>query len=261
MTSVVVLTHNNEQNIKECLDSLKFAGEIIIVDDNSTDKIPEIASSFASSTSLRASADKEKIKIFKRSLNNDFAAQRNFGLEKAKGEWVLFVDDDERVTPQLQDEILKAVDNKEGIEGFYFKREDVMWGTPLKHGETANVRILRLAKKGTGEWKRKVDETWEIKGKTATLKNPLLHYPHQTLTEFLESINSRSTLNAKVFYEEGIRTTFIDWFKPAFKFKQNYILRLGFLDGMPGFTVALLMSLHSFLVRSKLYLLWKQGDK
>ena len=103
-----------------------------------------------------------------------------------------------------------------------------------------------------------MDEVWEIRGTTNILKNPLLHYPHPTMTDFLNSVNSRSTLNAQVFYEDGKRTRLIDWFKPPLKFFRNWILRLGFLDGMPGFIMAFMMSFHSFLVRAKLYLLWKQ---
>lgn len=246
MVSAIVLTKNEEKNIKDCLETLRWVDEVIVVDDNSTDETVKIAK-------------EEGAEVYTRDLNGDFASQRNFGLEKAKGEWIFFVDADERVSPKLRAEIKKAIESPApGVKGFYFKREDILWGKALKHGETAEVRLLRLARKGAGEWRRKVDEVWEIEGNTETLKYPLIHYAHQTLNEFLTSINQRSTLNARVFYEEGKRETILDWLKPPAKFFQNWILRLGFLDGMPGFTVALLMSFHSFLVRSKLYLLWKQ---
>jgi len=95
-------------------------------------------------------------------------------------------------------------------------------------------------------------------GKTETLKNPLDHNSHSSMTQFLKSVNFKSTLNARVFYEEGKRTRLVDWLKPKAKFFQNWILRLGFLDGMEGLIMALMMAFHSFLVRAKLYLLWKQ---
>lgn len=244
MISAIVLTKNEEENIEKCLKTLLWSDEIIVIDDNSSDKTEKIA-------------EKLGAKVFKRALNRDFSAQRNFGLEKATHKWVLFVDADERVSPQLRAEIQKAT-AKEGYVGFYIRRKDFLFGKWLAHGETANVKLLRLARRGAGEWKRRVDEVWEVRGRIDTLRNPLQHFPHPTIDEFLKSINFFSTLNARVFYEEGKKTSFFDWVKPPAKFVQNFIFRLGFLDGMAGFLMALLMSFHSFLVRAKLYLLWKK---
>ncbi len=244
MITAVVITKNEEVNLERCLNSLRWCDELIVIDDFSDDKTIEVAKKF-------------NAKIFTRKLNNDYAFQRNFGLQKAAGEWVFFIDADEEVTEKLQKEIQKALLSKKA-NGFYLKRTDFLFGKELKHGETARVKLLRLAQKGAGKWQRQVDETWEITGKTEVLKNPLLHYPHPTLTSFLKSINYKSTLNAQVFYEEGKRTRPWDWLKPKAKFFQNWILRLGFLDGMEGLIMALMMSFHSFLVRSKLYLLWKK---
>jgi len=160
----------------------------------------------------------------------------------------------------LRVEIQKAIEREE-ITGYYLNRRDFLFGRWLKHGETAHIKLLRLGRKTAGKWHRRVDEVWQMIGRQETLKNPLDHYPHPTINEFLKSINFHSTLNARVFYEEGEKTRVFDWVKPPAKFFQNYILRLGFLDGMPGFTMAILMSFHSFLVRSKLFLLWKQKGR
>jgi len=160
------------------------------------------------------------------------------------------------VPPTLRTEVKREI-KKGRCEGFYLKRKDFVFGKWLTHGETGRVKLLRLAKKKAGRWTRKVDEVWEIKGKTATLKNPLEHFPHPTVSEFLKSINFYSSLNARQLYEEKKRTCLWDWGKPLAKFIQNFVFRLGFLDGMPGFLVALFMSLHSFLVRGKLYLLYQ----
>jgi len=245
MISAVVLTKNEEKNLQECLESVKWVDEIIVIDDNSTDKTVEIAKSL-------------KAKVFSHPLNNNFAEQRNFGLERAKGEWVLFVDADERVSPELAAEIKKEIKNTK-VDGFYLKRQDFFGGRALKYGETANVRLLRLGRKGKGEWRREVHEVWEIKGETEELKNPILHYPHQTLSDFIDHINFHSTLHAQALKKEGVRPSL--WriiFYPKAKFIQNYIFRLGFLDGTPGIIVALMMSFHSFLARGKLYFLWKK---
>lgn len=245
MISAIVLTKNEEKNIEECLFWLKWCDEILVINDDSTDDTVKIAEKFGA-------------KVIKHSLNESFAGQRNFGLEKARGEWVFFVDADERVSKELADEIKESI-KKDNVNGFYFRRIDNFVGKWLRHGEIGHLKILRLGRKGTGEWKRKVDETWEVKGKTKTFRSPLLHYSHPTLSGFLNSINERSTLNAREFYDEGKEVTLIEWFKPKIKFLQNYFLRLGFLDGTQGFVFAMFMSLHSFLVRAKLYLLWARG--
>ncbi len=244
MVSAVVLAKNEEENIKECLAGLKWCDEVIVVDDNSTDKTREMAKG-------------EGARVIEHPLNNDFASQRNFALKEAKYDWIFFVDADERVSPQLITEIQKKLKNTQSA-GFFFKRIDNFFGHWLKHGEIGRVRLLRLARRGTGKWLRKVDEKWVVRGKTETLKNPLEHYPHPNLTVFLESINERSTLNARVFYEEGKRITWAEWLKPILKFVDNYFFHLGFLDGVPGFVFSILMSFHSFAVRVKLYLLWRR---
>lgn len=130
-----------------------------------------------------------------------------------------------------------------------------MWGRELRHGETGNVKLLRLAKTGTGRWRRAIHETWQVTGKTGELKNPLLHYPHQTLREFIADIDWMSALHARENNKEGKRS---DLFKiiffPKFKFFDSWVLKRGFLDGTPGFMAAMIMSLHSFLAWSKLWL-------
>lgn len=246
MISAVVLTKDEEKNLQECLESIKWCDEILVIDDNSTDKTVEIAKKFGA-------------KVFIHSLNNNFAQQRNFGLQKAKGEWVLFLDADERVTPELRAEISNFQFPISNYDGFYLKRQDFWGGRLLKHGEQGQVRLLRLGKKGKGEWRREVHEVWEIKGETKELKNPILHYPHQTITEFLEHENQQSTIHAETLKKEGIKPSLFRIIaNPLGKFIQNYIFRLGFLDGTPGIIVALMMSFHSFLARAKLYFLWKK---
>nr|MBI5455569.1 hypothetical protein [Candidatus Levybacteria bacterium] len=143
--------------------------------------------------------------------------------------------------------------------GFYIKRLDVIWGKMLKHGETGNIKLLRLARKKAGVWYGKVHEQWQIDGKISELENSLIHYPHQTIDEFLKEINFYTSIRAKELYEAGVRGSLKDIIVyPKAKFILNYFIRLGFLDGIEGFIFAIFMSFHSFLVRGKLWLLWKQ---
>jgi glycosyltransferase involved in cell wall biosynthesis len=186
------------------------------------------------------------------SVNDDFATARNRGLERARGEWVLFVDSDEVVTRQLEQEIRNRT-KINNHDGYYLRRDDYFWGRKLKFGETARVKLLRLGKKTAGEWKRPVHEYWDIKN-AGELINHLQHYPHPTISEFIKSINYYSDIDAKEF-----RFKPLDLFKPLVKFFQNYVLRLGFLDFTPGLVVAFMMSLQSLIVRVKSYELTKNS--
>lgn len=252
MISAIVLTKNEEKNIKKCLKSLNWCDEIIVIDDFSNDKTVEITKKLGA-------------KVFKRELKNDFSSQRNFGLKKTRGEWALFIDADEIVDDKLRKEIslkvhppTRRIQQVQKVNGFYLKRKDKFLGKWLKYGETASVKLLRLAKKDSGAWEMSIHEVWQIKGRIGDLKNPIIHDRDMSISQFLEKINEYSSLRAKELYREKVKTNvFLIMAYPIGKFLQNYFLRLGFLDAKPGLIMAIMMSIHSFLVRSKLYLLWK----
>ena len=180
----------------------------------------------------------------------------------AKNEWVLFIDADERISPKLRQEINDFIIEEKSqplFNGMYIKRKDIMWGKLLKHGETGNIKLLRLARKDAGAWQGKVHEQWVAEGETDIFENHLVHYPHQTISEFLSEINFYTTIRAKELQSGGEKSSiFKIIFYPKAKFAQNYFLRLGFLDGIEGLVQAILMSFHSFLVRAKL---WTYLDK
>jgi glycosyltransferase involved in cell wall biosynthesis len=247
MISAVVLTNNSESVIKRCLNSLSFCSETIIIDDFSNDKTAEIAKKLGA-------------RVYQRHLDGNFAKQRNFGLRRAKEKWVLFIDDDEVVTRELADEIVQITSKFElGYSGFYLTRQDLLWERVLRYGEPGRIKLLRLAKKVAGKWQREVHEYWNIKGDTKTLKHPIIHYPHQTLSEFILSVNHMSSLHAKANQKEekgsGLFKIII-W--PLGKFINNYLIKLGFLDGTQGIVHALTMSFHSYLSWSKLWLLQRK---
>jgi glycosyltransferase involved in cell wall biosynthesis len=237
--SAVVLTKNNQASIQRTLQSLTWCQEILVIDDQSTDTTVSIAKKYTE-------------QIFIHRLIN-FSEQRNYALQQAKHQWILFVDSDEVVSEELAQEIQQAINN-ESFNGYYLKREDVFFGKRLQFGETAHVRLLRLAKKTAGEWKGTVHETWEIAGATTNLVYPLLHYPHPTIGEFLADINNYSSLVAQERIKKGET---VAWWQiimyPLGKFIQNYIIRQGFRDGTHGAVMALMMSFHSFLVKGKMY--------
>lgn len=245
MVSCVVIAKNEEKNIVDCLESLSFCNEIVVIDDNSTDRTAEIARNMGA-------------RVYNRSLGNNFSEQRNFGLQKATNEWVLFVDADETVPQELATEIISFVSGPGDYSGALIKRKDFMWGRVLKYGETGNIKIMRLGRKSKGKWFYPVHEVWQIDGKIKTLKNYLNHYPHQTIDQFLKEINYYTDIRSEELYKRGIK---INWYDliiyPKVKFFNNYILKLGFLDGLAGLIFAMMMSFHSFLVRGKLWRLYQ----
>lgn len=249
LISAVVLTKNEEKNVIDCLESLSFANEIIVIDDNSNDRTQELVENFQK--------NHQGVKFYKRSLDGDFSAQRKFGIEKSINDWIFFVDADERISSELATEISENISDDYG--GFLIPRRDFMWGRELLHGETGRIRLLRLFNKNKGSLRGKVHETWETKNRVGKLINPIKHYPHPTISQFLKEINFYTDLRAKELKDQGRKSSALAIiFYPVCKFILNYFLKLGILDGNAGLVHAILMSFHSFLVRGKLWLLWQK---
>ena len=249
MSSAVVLTKNEEENIEKCIKSLSFCEEIIVIDDNSIDKTRDLANKLGA-------------KVYERDMDKDYSAQSNFGMERASGKWVLFIDADEFVSEKLSKEIIEVVSEERGLSGYFIKRVDTIWGKELNFGESGNSKVLRLVKKGSGKWERRVHPNFNIRGKTSTLSNLLYHYPHQSVSRFIESVNRWSTWHAIANKEEGKESSiFKIIFMPIGHFVKNFIFRLGFFDGIVGFVFAVIMSFHSFLSWGKLWMLQKGYSK
>jgi len=244
MITAVLLTKNEEENIQRSLTSLLWCDEVVLVDDFSIDATIPLARRIAQG----------KLKVYQRRLGLDYSAQRNFALSHARGDWVIFVDPDEEVTMPLRQEISRILDSPDPLKGYFIQRRDVFLGRELRYGETGRSRLLRLARKRAGHWQRPVHEVWLIKGKTGKLVNPLYHYPHPSLGEFLTNINFFTEMDALELPREGKKFSLDRVFlNPLGKFLQNYIFRLGFLDGFAGLVMAFMMSLHSLIVRVKMY--------
>ncbi len=178
-----------------------------------------------------------------------FSQVRNDALKKAKGDWVLFVDDDEVVSRELSREIGLAVTNKNDT-AFYLKRRDVVFNQELKFGEVGNTKIIRLAKRNAGKFARDVHEVWEVPGKHKTLKNPLYHVKDSFVSEFIARIIQYGQLDAESLNcEKKFYNTFKLLFYPLGKFIKNYLFKQGFRDGYPGLFLALFISTQSLSVR------------
>lgn len=170
----------------------------------------------------------------------DFAGARNRLLKATKSDWILFVDTDEKVSKELMREIKML--NPKDSNGFYIKRKIIFLGK-----EIGDDKVLRLGKKGFGIWKRKIHETWDIKGKIGNLNNYIIHNTATNLHSYIQKMNNYSDIHARENANEGKRSSLFNIiFYPKVKFIQN------FFQGR-GFVFSVLQSLHSFLAWAKLW--------
>jgi len=243
--TIAILARNEEANLRALLPTLKFATEILVIDDTSTDKTYAVAKKYGAKCSIH-------------SLKGNFAQARNFALKESRNDWVLFLDADEKIDSTFINWIEKVTPTSD-ITAYRFGRQDWFWGKPLFHGEVGKALVTRLVRKGEGKYLRPVHETWETIGKIANAPVSITHYPHPTINEFLEHINFYSSLNANYWHSQkkAIGPLAI-FFYPLGKFIWLYFIRLGIFDGARGFVYAFMMSFHSFLSRAKLYILNRQ---
>ena len=245
MISAIILARNEEKNLEELIPSLSFCDEVIVVDNDSTDKTADVAKKMGAHLISNSSTN--------------FSTLRNTAQKKAKHEWILFVDADERISKLLQDEILAVVNAESSHVAWYIPRIDIFWKKEVKYGELLGARlkgILRLVKKDGGKWQGNVHEIFVPKGSTGTLKEHIIHHSHAGIADFLDTVNIFSTRRAEELYKSGTRLWALHIVAiPFAKFFYTYVLLGGFLDGARGFVYSFMMSFHSFLTRSKVYLL------
>jgi len=239
--TTIILSKNEENTIERAIRSVLLFSKVLVIDDYSTD-----------TTALKA--QKMGATVLKRNLSDNFAAQRNYGLHKAKTNWAFFLDADEIVTPSLRKAIGKAI-AKDGYDGYYVRRQDIWKGKKLAYGEWGKIYLLRLGKVSKGRWHNKVHEVWNIEGKISKLNTSILHYPHETVHLFISHISFHSKLHAMQKSRKNNNNLILKViFYPIFKFGYNYIVKMGYKDGIHGFIYSILMSFHSFLAWSTFYL-------
>lgn len=250
MLTGIILAKNEKKQIESAISSLKFCQEVIVVDNESNDKTASIAK-------------KAGARVIK-STGNGFSKHRTKGMEAAREEWVLFVDADEHVSPELESEILTRI-KSEKYAAYRIPRIDIFWGKKLRYGEVkeaATKGIIRLMKKGSGTWEHAVHEEFVTTAKVGRLREHLVHNAHSGVTDFLHDINSYSTIRAEELYTKSERISTKDlMIKPFGKFIYTYFILQGYRDGSAGFAYSFMMSFHSFLVRSKVYLLQEGATK
>lgn len=242
--SVVISAYNEEKKLKACLESVKWADEIIFVDNSSTDQTPQIAKQYT-----------KKIYTQKNDpLSIDL--QKNLGIEKATSDWILILDADERVTPELKEEIKNIINLSPNtypltpISAYWIPRKNIIFGKWIKHTGWYPDPQLRLFRKGTGKFQQKhVHEPLHIEGKTAHLKENLLHENYDTVTQFIQKHTNYAANEAEEKINQGYQFNWRDAIRfPLQEFLSRYFAREGYKDGFHGLMLSFLMACYHFMI-------------
>lgn len=238
--SVVIITGNEENNIKDCLQSVTWAHEIIVVNSESSDNTVKIAREFTENVYTQKWLG--------------YAKQKSYAISLAKNEWVLSLDADERVTKELADEILNYDLEKTGFSAFRMKRENYFIGKKINECGWGNDYQLRLFKKSRTKLnERLVHEGFIVDGEVSNLKNSIIHYSYRNLKDGFDKINIYSSLESEEKHSRKNITTFKILFYPVLAFLQHYFIRKGIKDGKHGLMVSLMHAITKLQVQMKIW--------
>lgn len=240
--SVCIITFNEEDRIRDCLESVIWADEIIVVDSYSVDRTVEICKEYT-----------DKVFLHKWS---GFVEQKNYAIDKAKNNWVLCVDADERVPDELADEINEELGVQDiKYNGFFLRRHSYYLGRLLNYGGWYPDYKLRLFRKDKGRCKGiNPHDKVEVQGTKKYIKKEIIHYPYRSIADQLKTIDNYSTLFADEMIRSGKKFNMLQMFiRPPTRFLETYIWKKGFLDGLPGLINILIASFYVFLKYLKWY--------
>ncbi len=242
--TVIVPCKNERLNIRPCIESFyQIADEILIADSGSTDDTIAIAEEF------------DKVRVISRvyGTSGDF---KNWAIPQASNEYVLIMDADERVTPQLADEIVLELSRGPLYDGFWIRRENHFMGFKQKHGDARTDKVLRLFHRDRGRYVGPSDhgEVEVSTGRVGTLQNKMQHFSVWGYDMFFQKFHRYTTLQAEQWHEERKDTSYFKLLiRPMFRFFREYILQLGILDGKVGLQQAWIAAFYSYMKQARLW--------
>lgn len=245
--SGLVISYNEERNIAQVLGCMDFCDEILVIDSYSTDATVAIAKTFPN------------VKVIPHSFE-DFTKQRNFALDAAAYDWVLFLDGDERITPLLCAEILAELGKKDRKDAYFFYRQFYFEGRPIRYSGTQTDKNYRLFRKSKCRYlqEKKVHETLEVHGIVGTLKHRLQHFSVADYESYRQKMLSYGRLKGEELYDKGQKYSLATQLaKTFFKFFKSYFLRLGILDGRDGYRLCTLQAMSVYETYRSLQHQWK----
>jgi (heptosyl)LPS beta-1,4-glucosyltransferase len=248
--SVAIITQNEADNLPDCLKSVAFAAQIVVVDSGSTDDTVRIARD--------SGCD-----VFLEPLRGGFGKQKQFAVDQCRRPWVLVLDADERIPPETASAIQKIVANPSPpTAGYSFPRQNFFQGRWIRHAGWWPDRVIRLFQKDRGCMTgATVHEAVRVAGPVAPLDCPIKHFTESSFSRLLLKIDKYSTLGAQEAFAEGRRAT--AWsavYRACLTFLQDYFLRLGILDGHQGLTLAASDAVNKFFKYAKLAELGRRSD-
>jgi len=248
--SAVIITFNEEKRLEPALKSLAgLVSEIVVVDSFSTDSTVKLAKKYTN-------------KVFQRKWT-DYTDQKNYANTRTSFPWILSLDADERISPELREEIIEIKKEEPECSGFSIPRQVYYLGRWIRHSGWYPDRKLRLFRKDRARWEGEyVHERLVIEGKIQKLSGSIHHFTYRNISEHLDRINKFSELGAQKLYANGKKCRWHHLvFVPFFRFVKSFFWRAGFLDGYPGFIVSVLNSYSIFLRYAKLREIWKKGER
>ncbi|OGM31955.1 hypothetical protein A2803_02605 [Candidatus Woesebacteria bacterium RIFCSPHIGHO2_01_FULL_44_21] len=241
--SAIIIAKDEEAMLPDCLKSLDWVDEILVVDTGSFDKTVEIAK-------------RHKARVVEYRNGKNYSDWRNKGLEEAKGEWIFYVDADERIPINLEKEISTILKNKNSLNAYAVARRNFVLGKELKHGSLYPDYQKRLFKKSAlKNWKGEVHEEPEFIGELGHLENPMIHYKHETFSEMVKKTNKWSEIEAKLMFDANHPPMNIARFLSAMgrEFWQRMVVHKAFLDGKIGLIYGLYQVFSRFVSYAKLW--------
>ena len=241
--SVCITACDEEKNIRQCLQSITWADEIVIIDSFSTDRTAEICREY---TDL----------VYKHAWRG-YIGQKNLIKNLASGTWILFIDADEEISPELRDEIISEFETGSctNFAGYEFPRMVKYLGRWITHGDWYPDIKLRLFRKelGTCGGKEPHDRT-TVDGPVKRLNGHMYHYTYSNISDHLTTLDKFSSITARGWHEDGKTFRLYDLlFRPVFRFIHGYLLKRGFMDGLPGLIIAFISSCGVFVKYAKLW--------
>ncbi|ADV47657.1 glycosyltransferase family 2 protein [Cellulophaga sp. E16_2] len=240
----LLITYNEEKFIKKFIESMSFADELIIIDSFSSDQTVAIIKEYPN------------VKLYQR-VFDDFSSQKNYAIEKASNDWIIFFDADEEITPLLKEEIMNTIELAPNEVAFWVYRTTYYMGKLIKHSGLQNDKVIRLFKKEECRYNGNlVHEEIKANGTVGKLKNKINHYSYKGIDDIFRKRNKYANLQAIKLFEKGKKPNLFHFIiKPAFRFFSHYILKKGFLDGFQGFMIAYVYGYTVFMRYVKLWLL------
>ncbi len=243
--SVVIICLNEEAILEKCLSAVQWADEIVVLDSFSTDRTVEIARQYTT-------------RVFQNEWQG-YAQQKTLALSHASHSWILSLDADEVVSPELAEEIRSILAREPNLAGYRVPRMTFYLGRFLRHCWYPDFKV-RLFQKALGRWsEHEVHESVLLEGPSGKLEHPLLHYSFPSIQDHLRTIQQYTSLGAASLARSGRSFSLARLLgSPLFMFLQQYVGKRGFLDGIPGLVASVLSAFHEFVKYAKLYELTKE---